>query len=97
MGSNGTKYTLSINPATNQVATLPTKDLILEVSLRDFNNEKIDLKVGANAVGETSEFNSNWLFKLSGNAPTPILNDTTVTGLTAFKGSCGIVQASTKF
>ena len=97
MGSNGTKYTLSINPATNQVATLPTKDLILDVSLRDFNNEEIDLKVGANAIGETSEFNSNWLFKLSGNAPMPILNDTTVTGLTAFKGSCGIVQASTKF
>lgn len=97
MGSNGTKYTLSINPATNQVATLPTKDLILDVSLRDFNNEEIDLKVGANAIGETSEFNSNWLFKLSGNAPTPILNGTTVTGLTAFKGSCGIVQASTKF
>ena len=97
IGSNGTKYTLSINPATNQVATLPTKNLILDVSLRDFNNEEIDLSIGANGVGQISEFTSSWLFKLSGNAPTKIEDGNKVIGLTAFGGSCGIVKASTKF
>ena len=54
MGSNGTKYTLAITPATNQVATTPSKELVLDISLRDSNNEEIDIIKGQTGDGSAT-------------------------------------------
>ena len=97
MGSNGTKYTLAITPATSQVATTPSKNLQLDVSLRDFNNEIIDIIKGQTNDGSASDFVSEWLYCYHGSRPTEIMSGNKVIGLNALANSCGIVKATVMF
>lgn len=97
MGSNGTKYTLAITPATNQVATTPSKTLQLDVSLRDFNNEEVDIIKGQTGDGSATGFASEWLYGYMGNKPVEVMSGDKVTGLNALAASCGIVKATVNF
>lgn len=97
MGSNGTKYTLAITPATNQVATTPSKELVLDISLRDFNNEEIDIIKGQTGDGSATGLQTSWLYKYMGNGAPETIGDNPVTGLKIQKASCGIVKATVNF
>lgn len=97
MGSNGTKYTLAITPATNQVATTPSKTLQLDISLRDFNNEEIDIIKGQTGDGSATGFASEWLYGYMGNKPVEVMSGDKVIGLNALAASCGIVKATVNF
>ena len=97
MGSNGTKYTLAITPATNQVATTPSKELVLDISLRDFNNEEIDIIKGQTGDGSATGLQTSWLYKYMGNGAPDTIGDNPVTGLKIQKASCGIVKATVNF
>jgi hypothetical protein len=66
MGSNGTKYTLAITPTTNQIATTNNDALALELSLRDFNNESIDIIKGQTGDGSATGLEVDWLYQYSG-------------------------------
>ena len=97
MGSNGTKYTLAITPATNQVATTPSKELVLDISLRDFNNAEIDIIEGQTGDGSATGLQVSWLYKYMGDGDPDTIGDNPVTGLKIQKGSCGIVKATVSF
>lgn len=97
MGSNGTKYTLAITPATNQIATTPSKELVLDISLRDFNNEEIDIIKGQTGDGSATGLQTSWLYKHMGNGAPDVIGDNPVTGLKIQKASCGIVKATVNF
>lgn len=101
MGSNGTKYTLAITPSTNQVATTPSTELKLDLSLRDFNNEEIPIIKGQIGDGSATGLETEWLYAYKGIKPAEILSSVEgqdrVIGLTAVANSCGIVKATVNF
>lgn len=101
MGSNGTKYTLAITPSTNQVATTPSAELKLDLSLRDFNNEEIPIIKGQTGDGSATGLETEWLYAYKGIKPAEILSSVEgqdrVIGLTAVANSCGIVKATVNF
>lgn len=75
-GSNGTKYTLAITPATDQIAVLPAADvgddsgnLQLNLTLYNANSEKLDMTTG---VGDSTGYynlTAEW-YASSAKAPT---------------------------
>ena len=101
MGSHGTKYTLAITPSTNQVATTPSTELKLDLSLRDFNNEEIPIIKGQIGDGSATGLETEWLYTYKGIKPAEILSSVggqdRVIGLTAVANSCGIVKATVNF
>jgi len=93
--TNGTKYTLAITNQTNQTATMPNTDLPLEVSLRDYSNNPIDIYRNGSVIDEniTSGFSSTWYFKLNGSGNISVLPASDpVKELLVARGSCGILN-----
>ena len=95
--TNGTKYTLAVTNKTNQTSTTDTSNLPLDVSLRDYNNNSIDIYRNGSAIDDniTSGFKSEWYFKLSGTPDDSIRlvpSIDPVKELDISKGSCGILK-----
>lgn len=97
MGSNGTKYTLAITPTTNQTATTNNDALALELSLRDFNNESIDIIKGQTGDGSATGLEVDWLYQYSGTLKPQTVGESKITGITIPKGCSGIVKATVNF
>lgn len=106
-GTSGTHYTLVItNSEPNRVSTIPTQDnedifkgsLKLNISVRDYENEKIPIIKGNVANGNNvflTDSNIDWLFSLSENKDfnLNIFADTNeVTGINIATNKCGILK-----
>ena len=106
-GSNGTKYTLSITPATSQIAVVGTQALPLSVKLRDSAGNSIDIVQSINLDGDPNAaygFTPTWFgpttYVASVNPATgPVtgLNISRDTRYNANKYFYGILNAQTKF